>query len=62
MKGGGSSGCGTYCKPNMSLKYFHFAQFYGFEKNGKILHTHFQCMCIKCLFCIVKQHTHTRVF
>ena len=35
MKGGGSSGCGTYCKPNMSLKYFHFAQFYGFEKMEK---------------------------
>ena len=60
MKGGGSSSGGTYCRPNMSLKYFHFAQFYGFKK-WKIPHAHYQCMCTKCLFCIAKKHTHAQI-
>ena len=48
------------CRPNMSLKYFHFAQFYGFKK-WKIPHAHYQCMCTKCLFCIAKKHTHAQI-
>ena len=32
----------TYYEPNMSLKHFHFAQFYGFKKwkNKTMLHVH----------------------